>query len=447
MAYFVATQKALYPFGVGFRVSDGTNFQQDRGRKNRDGSERPATRLSGPNARDPCLPLLIFRHGSRIFGLRTEAQPSGHRLPRAPLSLAIRPPTIRTRYHSNMSLAPYLERLSERRHLTDAEAEAAMHTILSGQANQVQIAAFLMALRVNGETAEELIGFARAMRQVAVRVDPGLNGEALLDTCGTGGDGLGTFNISTLVAFVVAGAGLRVAKHGNRSISGNPGGGSADLLESFGIRLAIPPAESARAIREVGIGFLFAPAVHTAMKHAQPVRIGLGLRTVFNLLGPLTNPAGATVQVVGTPSPKAAELIAAALAGLGLRRGFVVHGSDGLDEITTTGPTLAYEIREGHVERRTLEPREFGVPVAAPADLKGGGRERNLEIARSVLADEPGPCRDIVLVNAAAALVAAGRAASFLAAMPIAAGSLGSGAARQKLEALARFTQEVAGAA
>ncbi len=342
-----------------------------------------------------------------------------------------------------MSLVRYLEQLSARRHLTAEEAEAAMHTILSGEANHSQIAAFLMGLRVNGETSEELVGFARAMRRMAAPVNVGLNGEALLDTCGTGGDGAGTFNISTLVAFVVAGAGVRVAKHGNRSISGCQGGGSADLLESLGVRIAIPPAETARAIREIGIGFLFAPAVHTAMKHAQPVRVDLGLRTVFNLLGPLTNPAGATAQVVGTPSAHAAGLVAGALAGLGLRRGFVVHGSDGLDEITTTGPTMAYEIREGQLERRTLEPRDFGVPVADPADLKGGGRERNLEIARAVLAGRPGPARDIVLVNAAAALVAAGRAGRFLEAMPMAAQSLSSGAALQKVEALARFTQEI----
>jgi len=340
-----------------------------------------------------------------------------------------------------MSLVPYLERLNARQHLTEAEAEAAMHTILSGQANHAQIAALLMGLRVKGETAQELVGFARAMRRMAVPVNAGLNGEPLLDTCGTGGDGSGTFNISTLVAFVVAGAGVRVAKHGNRSISGHAGGGSADLLESFGVRIAIPPAEAARAIREVGIGFLFAPAVHTAMKHAQPVRLDLGVRTVFNLLGPLTNPAGATAQVVGTPSPHAAELIAAALLGLGLRHGFVVHGSDGLDEITTTGPTLVYEIRAGEVVQRTLEPADFGVPQACPAELKGGGKEINLEIAQAVLANQQGPCRDIVLVNAAAAFVAAGRAVTFLEAMPIAAESLASGAALRKVQELARFTQ------
>jgi anthranilate phosphoribosyltransferase len=341
-----------------------------------------------------------------------------------------------------MSLVPYLEKLLERRHLTAGEAEAAMHTILSGQANHSQIAAFLMGLRVNGETVEELVGFARAMRRMAAPVNAGLNGEALLDTCGTGGDGSGTFNISTVVAFVVAGAGVRVAKHGNRSISGRPGSGSADLLESFGIRIVIPPAETARAIREIGIGFLFAPAVHTAMKHAQPVRLDLGLRTVFNLLGPLTNPAGATAQVVGTPSPESAGLLAGALAGLGLRRGFVVHGSDGLDEITTTGPTLAYQVLAGKVEVRTLEPCDFGVPLARSEDLKGGGKDRNREIAESVLANQPGPCRDIVLVNAAAALVAAERAETFLEAVLLAEKSLASGAAKRKVEALAQFTQE-----
>jgi anthranilate phosphoribosyltransferase len=339
-----------------------------------------------------------------------------------------------------MSLSPYLERLSAQAHLTAEEAEAAMQTILRGEAKPAQIAALLMGLRVNGETAAELVGFARAMRRMAAPVKVGLNGEPLLDTCGTGGDGAGTFNISTLAAFVAAGAGVRVAKHGNRSISGRAGGGSADLLESLGIRLAISPEETARAIREVGIGFLFAPAVHTAMKHAQPVRVDLGIRTVFNLLGPLTNPAGATAQVVGAPSEKAAGLLADALAGLGLRRGFVVHGSDGLDEITTTGPTLVYEIRCGQVHARTLNPTDFGVPQASQPDLAGGGRDENYAIATALLAGERGPKRDIVLVNAAAGLVAADCAEDFGQAMALAERSLSSGAAREKVEALACFT-------
>jgi anthranilate phosphoribosyltransferase len=327
-----------------------------------------------------------------------------------------------------MSLVPYVETLVERGSLSSADAEAAMQIILRGEATHAQIAAFLVALRMKGETVEELAGFARAMRAMAAPVNVGLNGATLLDTCGTGGDRSDTFNISTIAAFVAAGAGVRVAKHGNRSISSRCG--SADLLEGLGICIAMAPEQSARAIREVGIGFLFAPAVHSAMKHAQPVRVDLKLRTAFNLLGPLTNPAGANAQLAGAPSPEAAELMAGALAALGLRRGFVVHGSDGLDEITTTAPTLAFEIHDGTVERRTLDPEDFGVAHASPQDLKGGDRERNLEIARAVLDGARGPQRDIVLANAAAALVAAGQTETVLEAVAICAVSIDSGAAR-----------------
>ncbi len=217
-----------------------------------------------------------------------------------------------------------------------------------------------------------------------------------------------TFNISTVAAFVAAGAGVRVAKHGNRAVTSAAGCGSVDLLDSLGIPIPTSPEETARAIREVGIGFLFAPAMHTAMKHAAPVRAELRLRTAFNLLGPLTNPAGATAQLVGAPSESAAELLAGALAALGLKRGFVVHGSDGLDEITTTGPTLVFEIREGSVERRTIEPADFAVRTATSEELRGGGKARNCEIARAVLGGERGAPRDIVIANASAALVAAG---------------------------------------
>jgi anthranilate phosphoribosyltransferase len=337
-----------------------------------------------------------------------------------------------------MALLPYLERVAERHNLSPEEAQEAMRVILAGRASQPQLAAFLMAMRMKGETADELVGFARAMRSMAAPIDHGISGAAILDTCGTGGDGAGTFNISTIAAFVVAGAGVHVAKHGNRSISSRSG--SADLLESFGIRMDLSPADSARAIREVGIGFLFAPHVHTAMKHAAAVRVDLKMRTFFNLLGPLTNPAGATSQIAGAPSERAAGLIAAALASLGLERGFVVHGSDGLDEITTTGSTLAFEIREGRVERRTLEPEDFAIHRAA-ADLKGGGHARNFEIAQAILAGERGPRRDIVLVNSAAALVAAGKVDTFLEGMAIATVSIDTGAARGKLDELARFTQ------
>jgi len=281
------------------------------------------------------------------------------------------------------------------------------------------------------------VGFARAMRRMATPVDPGLNGKALLDTCGTGGDGRDTFNISTVAAFVVAGAGVHVAKHGNRSISSRCG--SADLLEAWGIEIAMSPEQSARAIREVGIGFLFAPAVHSAMKHAQPVRTELKMRTVFNLLGPLTNPSGANAQLAGAPTEHAAELMAGALALLGLNRGFVVHGSDGLDEITTTGPTTAWEIRDGRAEKRTLEPADFALRPARAEDLQGGDRQRNLEIGNAILGGASGPQRDIVLANAAAALVAAGHAGTFLEGVALAVVSIDSGAAKEKVEALARF--------
>jgi anthranilate phosphoribosyltransferase len=341
-----------------------------------------------------------------------------------------------------MSLLPYLHRVADHRNLSSTEALEAMQIILSGRATPAQIAGFLVALRMKGETVDELVGFARALRQMAEAIDVGLAGEPLLDTCGTGGDGLATFNISTVVAFVVAGAGVRVAKHGNRSISSQCG--SADLLEAMGVRIPMPPADCARAIREIGIGFLFAPAIHTATKHAHPVRVELKMRTVFNLLGPLTNPAGASAQLAGAPSPHFAELIAGALAALGLERGFVVHGSDGLDEITTTGTTLAFEIRHGEVLRRTLAPDDFGVALAQPGDLKGGDREMNLAIAREILGGAPGPRRDIVLVNAAAALVAVGRAHDFREGVALAAEAIDSGAARGKAEALARFTRATA---
>jgi anthranilate phosphoribosyltransferase len=340
-----------------------------------------------------------------------------------------------------MSLLPYLHRVVNREDLDAASAQQAMETILSGRASTAQIAAFLVALRMKGETAGELIGLARAMRAMASRVTPCLYGEPLLDTCGTGGDAKGTFNISTIAAFVVAGAGVRVAKHGNRSISSRCG--SADLLERLGVRVAVEAEHAARAICEVGIAFLFAPAFHPAMKHAHAARVELKTRTIFNLLGPLTNPAGATAQLVGAPSPEAAGLMAEALAALELARGLVVHGSDGLDEITITGPTLAYEISKGQVTPRTLTPEDFGVGRALLEELKGGDPEENCEIARAILAGARGPKRDVVLVNAAAALVVAERARSFGEGMAVAAESIESGAAGRKVEELAAFTRQL----
>lgn len=338
-----------------------------------------------------------------------------------------------------MSLLPYLRQVVSGRGLSASEARAAMETILEGRATSPQIAAFLVALKMKGETADELLGFALAMREKATRVDPGLNGARLLDTCGTGGgDGPATFNISTVAAFVVAGVGVRVAKHGNRAISSQCG--SADVLEALGVACDIAAERSARAIRDIGIGFLFAPALHPAMRHAQPARLDLKMRTVFNLLGPLVNPAGATTQLIGAPSAASAELIAQALAGLGPERAFVVHGSDGLDEITLTGPTLVFEVRRDRVEQHRWTPQDFDRAPVAIETLAGGGPEENARIAESVLAGELGARRDVVLINAAAALLAADAAKSLREGMELAAASIDSGAAREKLRRLARFT-------
>ena len=341
-------------------------------------------------------------------------------------------------------LLPYLHRVAARENLSADDARQAMLAVLGGEATTAQIASFLVGLRTKGETSEELLGFARAMREKVARVNAGVDSEPLLDTCGTGAaEGPSTFNISTVTAFVVAGAGVRVAKHGNRSLSSQCG--SADVLEALGISLSISPDDVGRAIREVGIGFLFAPALHPAMKYAQPARLELKMRTVFNLLGPLTNPAGATRQLIGAPSPHAAELMAHALAGLEPERAFVVHGSDGLDEITTTGSTIVFEVTGRQVNPMSWSPTDFGVPRANPADLSGGDRARNREIAIAVLQGERGSRRDIVLVNAAAALLAAGRTLDLQAGMRLAAHSLDTGAAWNKVEQLAHFTQNVIG--
>src|SRR5260370_26430175 len=269
-------------------------------------------------------------------------------------------------------LLPYLHRVAARENLSAEDARQAMLAVLSGEATTAQIAAFLMGLRTKGEPSDELLGFARAMREKVARVNAGVDSEPLLDTCGTGAaEGPPTFNISTITAFVIAGAGVRVAKHGNRSLSSQCG--SADVLEALGINLAITPGEAGRAIREVGIGFLFAPALHPAMKYAQPARLELKMRTVFNLLGPLTNPAGATRQLIGAPSAHAAELMARALAGLWPERAFVVHGSDGLDEVTTTASTLVFEVTGRAGNAQSLGPSDFGVAHAVGAHPSTAG--------------------------------------------------------------------------
>jgi anthranilate phosphoribosyltransferase len=332
---------------------------------------------------------------------------------------------------------PFLHKAADRRDLSPGEAYEAMIGILSGEVSTPQIAAFLVALRMKGETSGELLGFARAMREKSQRV---VAEPPLLDTCGTGGDGASTFNISTVAAFVVAGAGVRVAKHGNRSTNIASQCGSADILEELGIDAAMTPERAGQAIREYGMGFLFAPLMHPAVKHAQPARVELKMRTVFNLLGPLTNPAGATRQLIGAPSERAAQLMAEALAGFGPERAFVVHGSDGLDEVTTTGPTTVFEVCGDSVYRHTWTPSDFGVETSTPADSKGGDRHVNCAIACAVLQGAKGPQRDIVLVNAAAALLAAGHARDLKDGVRAAAASIDSGAAWSRVEALRRFS-------
>ena len=332
-----------------------------------------------------------------------------------------------------MAFLPYLHRVAEGGILSRAEAYEAMSAILEGNATTAQIAGLMVAIKMRGEVAEEIVGFAQAMRARMIPVG-GLEGLALIDTCGTGGDGVGTFNISTIVALVLAGAGLHVAKHGNRSASGTFG--SADLLEALGAKLDKTPEQTASDIRNKGIGFLFAPAHHPAMMHARTARTELKMRTVFNLLGPLSNPARTQRQLIGAPSEMAARLMAEALIALGTERSFVVHSVDGLDEIGTTGSTIVFEVVEGRIERHLWEPSDFGVQRARLSSLIAFGREENIEIARAVLRGESGPRRDIVLVNAAAALVLAGRAKDFRGGVVLAGESIDSGAAAAKLTVL-----------
>jgi anthranilate phosphoribosyltransferase len=320
------------------------------------------------------------------------------------------------------------------RSLTAADAESAMQSLLAGESTAVLTTAFLTALRVRGETVDELAGFARAMRAAALPLPVAAPYRPLLDTCGTGGNGTSTFNISTVAAFVVAGAGVRVAKHGNRAITSQCG--SADVLEALGINTRVPPEAVAHAIREAGIGFLFAPTFHRAMRHVQPIRLELKFRTAFNYLGPLTNPAGAEMQVCGTWSDEAAGKIAGALALLGIDRGYVVHGSDGLGEITITGPSTVFSVRGGAVDRFTVTPQDFGFEPRPVEQIQGGNAGKNRAIAESVLSGVPGAPREIVLINAAMALLAAGKAADLKEAVARAKESIDSGAALSRLAQL-----------
>jgi anthranilate phosphoribosyltransferase len=292
---------------------------------------------------------------------------------------------------------------------------------------------------VKGETVDEVTGFARSMRRNAIAVRT--KRFPLIDTCGTGGDGVGTFNISTTAAFVVAGAGLAVAKHGNRAVSSQSG--SADVLKALGVRLDLTPQQVADTIDAVGIGFLYAPLLHPAMKHAIGPRREMGVRTVFNILGPLTNPAGAQAQLLGVYDGALTEMMAQVLGELGSQSALVVHGAGGLDELSTTGPNQVSRLSGGQVETYQLDPAELGLPMATVDDLRGGDPEENAAIARGVLAGEAGARRDIVLLNSAAALVAGGRAASLEAGLEVAARAIDSGHALARLDSLVEFTNQV----
>jgi len=325
--------------------------------------------------------------------------------------------------------------LLEGTHLTQSRAREVMSSIMAGEATEAQIAAFLTMLRTKGETSAEMTGFVEAMRAAAraVTVDA-----PVVDLVGTGGDRAGTFNISTTAAFIAAGAGVKIAKHGNRAASSKTG--SADLLEALGIDLEMSPEDSVAMINEIGFGFFFAPQYHPAMRHAGPVRRQLGFRTVFNFLGPLCNPAGARRYALGVSDPRMAGLMIEVLANLGAESAFVFYGEDGLDELTTTGPTFIYRLRDGEITHAEFTPEDFRVPRSRPEDLLGGDAAENVAITRAILEGEPGPKRDIALVNAAPAIVAAGLAEGFVEAMAVAVESVDSGKARRILQEAVAFS-------
>ena len=331
-----------------------------------------------------------------------------------------------------MTIQESIAKLIEGQDLTRAETTAAMNQIMSGDATDAQIGAFLIALRIKGETVDEIAGAAGVMREKATKVST--VHKVVVDTCGTGGDHSGTFNISTAAAFVVSGSGLCVAKHGNRAASSQCG--SADVLKALGVNIEAPPETVGRCLDDVGIGFLFAPALHGAMKYAIGPRREIGARTVFNALGPLTNPAGAQRQLIGVYSRDLTEPLARVLGELGSERAYIVHGLDGLDEITTTAATRVSELRDGSVTTYEVSPEDFGLPLAQPGDLKGGDVDTNVDIVLSVLKGGKGPQRDIVVLNAAAAITAGGLAETMSDAVAVAQEAIDSGRAMDKLEQL-----------
>ena len=339
-----------------------------------------------------------------------------------------------------MNIKETIARLIERQDLSPEEAELVMGAIMEGSTTQSQIGAFLTALRMKGETPEEIAAFTQVMRRHAVTVAPATQ-KTLVDTCGTGGDGTHTFNISTASAFVAAGAGVPVVKHGNRSVSSSCG--SADVFSALGVNLAVDPRKQGGVVEKVGIAFLFAPNHHPAMRHVMPVRQELGCRTVFNILGPLINPAGAQAQVLGVYDPGLTKTMAEVLRLLGLSRAMVVHGS-GLDEITTTGDTCVCELDKGIVNTYMLNPAMFGIAPASHSDIRGGDAKENARIIREILAGERGAGRDIVLMNAGAAIYVGGQARDLHGGIERAAESIDSGSAGARLNALVDVTRSAA---
>lgn len=334
-----------------------------------------------------------------------------------------------------------IRQVVEGQNLTEQEAMSAMTQIMNGEATSAQIACLITALRMKGETVDEIAGFVRVMREMSVKVKPSRT--PLIDTCGTGGDRLNTFNVSTTAAFVVAGVGVAVAKHGNRAASSKCG--SADVLEALGVRLSLSPDDVGRCIDECGIGFMFAPMMHPAMKHAVNPRKEIAVRTIFNILGPLTNPAGAEFQLIGVFSPHFCKPMAQVLSNLGTKRAMVVHGHDGMDEITIHGDTFSAEIDANQVKTRHISPKELGFSSSGIEEISGGATpEANAQILMSILSGEKSERRDIVLANAAAAIMVAGKSNSLKEGIEIAEESIDSGAALKALNKLRSFTEAYA---
>jgi len=334
-------------------------------------------------------------------------------------------------------LKTFIAKVVEGKDLSKEEAFQAMACIMEGESLPTQIASLITALRMKGETSQEITGFAKAMQARSVRIRA-RDGECVVDTCGTGGDGCGTFNISTAVAFVAAGGGLTVAKHGNRSVSSKSG--SADVLEALGVKISLPPAKVEACLQKNGLTFLFAPSFHPAMKHALGPRKEIGIRTAFNLLGPLTNPAGATVHLLGIYREDLTRPVAEVLKSLGSKAAFVVHGADHSDEISITGKTTVCQLKEGVIANYQVEPEEVGLKRASLEAIRGGTPEKNAQILLQILKGDPGPPRDVVLLNGAAVFVASGKVSNLREGIEMARESIDSGKAMKKLEGLIEFS-------